>query len=338
MLLDDENYKRCFSGFALTDCAVRGRDTFYFVTMAEYDPDEPPPPDVDRLTRVNICFAAKPMDQRWKLITFKGFDALKGAVARSPLEQFVGVDRDAQVVSFGSGKKDHEKTIPHGPKGPIRGGVRRVRTIDGKAHVSSGYRGLARRDGLNQWVSLCDTLVFKPSKAALPTEYGFEDFGAFDPDDIYCVGGEGDVWHRGAAGWTQLDFPTNQELTAVCCAGDGFVYIGAQSGSVWKGRDDTWRLIHRGDMTLPFRDMVWYGDRVYCTSDHGLWEIQGDRLREANVPDEIKVCSGNLDVGDGVMLLAGVYGAAYLEGDTWTRIYDTFTFTGLPPGTAFPPP
>lgn len=333
MLLDDDNYKRCVAGFAMTDCVVRSRDTFYFVMLSEYDPDEPPPADVDRVTRVNVCFAGKPMDQRWRFVSFKGFEGLTGAVSRLPIEQFVGADRGGQVVSFGGGKKEHEKSVPGGAKGPLRGGLRKLRTIDGKVHASSGYRGLARREDHNRWISLCDTLDFVPAEGSFPNEYGFEDFDAFSADDVYCVGGKGDVWHRSVAGWTQIDFPSNQALDAVCCAGDGAVYIGGASGSVWKGRLDEWRLIHRGNMVLPFRDIVWYQDRVYCTSDYGLWEIVGDRLQEASVPDEIKVCSGNLDVADGVMLLAGVHGAAYLEGTRWTRLFDTFTFTAPPPNT-----
>lgn len=331
MLLDVDNYKRCIAGFAMTDCAVRTRNTFYFVMLADYVQDEPPPPDVDRITRVNVCFTSKPMDQRWRLISFKGFDGLIGTVSRLPAEQFVGVDRDGQVVSFGSGAKEHEKPIVGGPKGPRRGGMRKLRTIDGKVHASSGYRGLARREEHNRWVSLCDTLDFVPAEGSFSNEYGFDDFDAFDASDIYCVGGKGDVWHRNATGWTHIDFPTNQRLEAVCCAGDGSVYIGGASGSVWKGRHDEWRLIHRGHKVLPFQDMVWYQDRVYCTSDYGLWEIVDDRVREADVPDEVKVCSGNLDVADGVMLLAGVYGAAVLDGEQWTRIFDTFTFTAPPP-------
>lgn len=333
MLIDMTHYKRCLAGFTMLDCAVRARDNFYFVMLAEYDPSEPPPADVDRVTRVNVCFASKPMEERWRLVSFKGFDGLSGAVARYPAEQFVGVDRDGQVVSFGGGKKEHEKSIPAGPRGPRRGGVRKLQTIDGRVYASSGYRGLARREAHGQWISLCDNMDFVPVRGMPPNEFGFDDFSAFAANDIYCVGGKGDLWHRSGAGWTHIDFPTNQSLEAVCCAGDGSVYIGAASGSVWKGRRDEWRLIHRGHMALPFRDMVWYRDRVYCTSDYGLWEIVDDRVREAAVPDAIRVCSGNLDVADGVMLLAGIHGAAYLDGERWTPIFDTFTLTGLPPAT-----
>lgn len=325
MLIDKANYKRCFSGFTLTGCAVRSREIFYFITLSEDDSDGP---DCDRLTRVNVCFAAKPMEERWRLITYRGMSRFQATVAPLPIVQLVGADLGGQVASFGSGTKAHESPIPCGPQGPIRGGVRRLRTIEGKVHVSSGYRGLARRDGISEWVSLCDKLEFVPTDG--PSVYGFEDFDAFSADDIYCAGGKGDVWHRSDKGWTQLDFPSKQGLSAVCCGGDGFVYIGGDGGSVWKGRNNDWRLIHSDNMTLPFNDMVWYLDRVYCTSDYGLWEIKGDRLSQASVPDDIKVCSGNLDVADGVMLLAGVYGAALLEGNVWKHIYDSFTFSGKP--------
>lgn len=328
MLLDTANYERCFKGFSLTDCAVRSRDVFYFVVVSDYDTADIPPPDAERMSRVVVCFASKPIQDRWRLVTFTGFDGLMAAAAHHPAEQFVGVDRDAQVVSFGSGAKEHEQPIPGGPKGPRRGGVRKLREFGRLVYASTGYRGLARREAHNKWISLCDTLDFMPAPGSLPSEYGFDDFDMFAADDIYCVGGKGDVWHRGTRGWTQIDFPSNMSLESVCCAGDGYVYIGAQNGSVWKGRHDEWKLIYRGNMVLPFRDMVWYRDRVYCTSDYGLWEIVGDVVQEADIPDEIKVCSGNLSVADGVMLLAGLYGAAFLEGDKWTRLWDTFTFTG----------
>lgn len=35
-----------------------------------------------------------------------------------------------------------------------------------------------------------------------------------------------------------------------------WVYIGAQSGAVSRGRGQQWTLIHRGDMTLPFQNLV----------------------------------------------------------------------------------
>lgn len=68
--------------------------------------------------------------------------------------------------------------------------------------------------------------------------------------------------------------------------------------------------------------MVWDQDAVWCTFDDGLWTIQHDKLRTADIPIGIKVCPGNLSVGDGVMLLAGESGAALHDGAQWQRLID----------------
>ena len=73
-------------------------------------------------------------------------------------------------------------------------------------------------------------------------------------------------------------------------------------------------------MTLAFKDMVWFDGKVWCTSDYGLWVIKDGKLKEAELPAEVTACAGNLSVGDGVMLLAGMYGATVYDGKTWTRL------------------
>ena len=104
---------------------------------------------------------------------------------------------------------------------------------------------------------------------------------------------------------------------------DGFVYVGAESGTVFKGRNHEWQLIERGYLTLPFEDMVWFQDRVWCTSDYGLWVIEDDTVEYADVPPEVKVCSRSLSVSDNIMLLAGFGGAAFHDGKAWQVIFNT---------------
>lgn len=60
-----------------------------------------------------------------------------------------------------------------------------------------------------------------------------------------------------------------------------------------------------GDMTLPFKDMVWHQDKLRRTNDYGLWTLEVGELVQAAVPSEIYVCADNLSVGDGAMLMAG---------------------------------
>ena len=161
----------------------------------------------------------------------------------------------------------------------------------------------------------------EPKKKGESVRGGFEAIAGFNAKDIYCVGDKGDAWRYDGERWYQCAVPTNMLFKSVCCAGDGFVYIGMQSGSVMRGREDKWTIIHKDQMTLPFKDMVWFDGKVWCTSDFGLWVIEDGELSEAPVPAEVKVCSGNLAVGDGVMLLAGYHGATVHDGKQWNRLW-----------------
>lgn len=151
---------------------------------------------------------------------------------------------------------------------------------------------------------------------------GFEAISGFNADDLYCVGGKGDAWRYDGKEWHRCPVPTNMYLESVCCAGDGHVYIGMQSGRLMRGREDHREVIHEDYMTLPFKDMVWFDGRLWCTSDYGLWTVENGKLIDADVPPQVKTCSGNLSAADGVMLLAGHYGAAVYDGKHGIGCFD----------------
>jgi hypothetical protein len=340
MLMKQSEYDNHLKGFRITSCAIRSKDAFYFVAVS--DGPNHARPDSDLTTRV-IPFFLDDKQKPWGHISYEGYSRTLAGTSQNPESKFIGVDRGGQVMVVGGGKMEIED-IPVGRSGPIRGAINRVKTINGFTHVSSDYRGLARRDGTNHWTSLCADLPVKPDPDGFGEAYGFEDVDAFGTGELYCVGGQSDVWRFDGASWKQIDVPGNHSeasnfltaagrkiarvpLQSVCCAGDGYVYIGGPSGSVWKGRDERWELIHDDRLPLPFRDMVWFRDRVYCTSDYGLWEIVNDNVRPCDVPEEIALCSGNLVVADGVMLLASAYGAAYHDGQEWKLIFNTSQFS-----------
>jgi len=151
---------------------------------------------------------------------------------------------------------------------------------------------------------------------------GFNDIDGFSANDIYCVGGKGDVWHFNGKAWTQIHFSSNIDLSSVCCAGDSQVYISGYGGTTFKGRGQKWKQIFKGEMAMPFKRMEWFENKVWCTSDYGLWTLENDKLVEpAEVTDEIKVCSGYMSTRDGVLLIAGPGGAAYKEAGVWHKIF-----------------
>lgn len=315
MLISINDYKRNFEGFRLLDCAVRNKDILCLTLMQDYE--NKPPPKVE--CRVITCFLRKPDDKRWARAIINNFDRLKAGATIVPKEQFVGVDRDGSVYVLGGGDSEMEADIPKWRVGgPNRGGIRKTRMIDGHLYICGGGRSVGKRLGKNQWHSFTQSIADSDA-----LDIGFDDIDGFNANDIYCIGGAGDVWHYDGSRWQQCAFPSNRYLESVCCAGDGYVYIGGQSGYVFKGRGEQWKKIHQDNMTLGFNDMVWHQGKVWCTSDYGLWVIENDKLVAADVPPEIRACSGNLSVGDGVMLLAGMFGAAYHDGQQWHMLVDT---------------
>ncbi|MCO6515326.1 MAG: hypothetical protein J6586_02190 [Snodgrassella sp.] len=64
---------------------------------------------------------------------------------------------------------------------------------------------------------------------------GFEFIDGFSETEIYAGGGKRDLWQFNGETWRQVFFSSDMPLESVCCGQDGFVYIGAQSGTVFKG-------------------------------------------------------------------------------------------------------
>lgn len=322
-MIAKELYEEGFKGFFIIDAAVRTKDVFSFILCESLDEGDGCEPD----KRLVNYFAKGREEIGWQ--QYSGFAMPNLAVAQKPSIQAVMVSLDGVVGIRGSGVGGMEQPIPRGKNGAVDTSVRALTTIDGYVYAVGPWRSVARRVGPNQWESVADRQGSMPSPKPNSwgsTNTGFDAIDAFSAEDIYCAGGEGDVWRFDGRCWHMCPMPTNLLMESICCAGDGFVYIGLLGGGIVKGRENSWQVIHEAQMTLPFKDLVWYAGKVWATSDHGLWVIENDRVVEAEVPAEIKACSGNFSVGDGVMLLAGGYGAAVFDGKNWEVIISSFAY------------
>jgi len=324
-----DEYKRMLQGFFFTDCVVRSRNIFSFVmsqwlTEQVIEEWEEQDRDIDLRDKRIVHFARKePHGSQWSGGQYEEWDTIIGGAASLPKEQFIGIQAfgDAYGCVIGSGEDYVDDPIPNWRDGgPDRGTISKIKTIEGYAWYCGGGRSVGKRLGRGQW--LAHTLAIPVSADPSETGEGFRDMDAFNAEDIYAVGGHGDVWHYDGQHWRQLAFPSNTFLFSVCCAQDGQVYIAGYQGVVFAGRGDRWRKIHSGGLiALPFVDMVWYEDRVWCTNENGFWTIHDDQLHYvSDLPAEISVCAGNLSVNDGVMLVAGVGGAAFCEKGQWHSI------------------
>ncbi len=67
----------------------------------------------------------------------------------------------------------------------------------------------------------------------------------FSKNDLYAVGGTNDVWHFDGEQWRYIDVCDEQMLPlSVCCAEDGYVYVGGAWGIVLRGRGEEWDVYH----------------------------------------------------------------------------------------------
>ncbi|MBB3281121.1 hypothetical protein SAMN05428960_1822 [Mitsuaria sp. PDC51] len=312
-MLRIEDYKAYFEGFGIRDAVLRDRNILVFIALQDWDDAKPRPFEEELKTRY-ICYFRD--EDRWGADHLEGFAGLMAGASLKPLFQNVCVDRSGQVYVKGSGASETERKIPGGMgQGPKRGSVRNIKQLNGWLFGCGSPRSLFKRTGREHWEEV------GPLPPEGRGETGFQDFDGFSESDIYAAGGKGDVWRYDGTAWHKIAFPSNMWIESVCCGEDGYVYIGAQSGTVYRGRGDQWMMIHQGDLSLPFRDMVWFKDRVYATNDYGLWEIHEGRLQPSQAPIEITNCAGNLSVADGVMLMAGAYGAALHDGQSWSRLF-----------------
>ena len=215
----------------------------------------------------------------------------------------------------GSGPAYDDKPLEGGF---VRGAIGHMKMIDGWLYTCTGNRGFGKRLGKGEWQSFSEHFP-------IADNCGFNDFDAFNEQDIYLTGGKGDVWHFDGKKAHQIPIPTNIDFTAVCCGGDGEMYLSGGRGKIFRGRGDRWERVENEEpdkdpSTLRLQDLVWYEDKVWATNDYGLWVIENNIIKEADVPGWVEECAGDLSVGDGVLLLSGISGAVFRENGEWHKI------------------
>jgi hypothetical protein len=316
-----------FRDFHFVGCAVRSKDAIYLLSRKEYEIEEgnEHPSEIEIDKRFLNIFLDRPEETRYGSTDLTQFGVTNICATLIPGPHAVAIDYKGHCYARGKGFTGLESKIPHDEiKGPQRGGMIKLKNIGGYVYAVGGQRSVCRREGPNQWVPLWDESlpVPKVKKNVDFNDYGFEAIDGFSPDDIYAAGGKGDVWHFDGKRWRQIPFPSNMDLYNVCCGGDGQVYIGAQSGHVFRGRGQKWEHICKGGISLRFEDMVWFQDSVWCTNDYGIWRIHDGKRSSFDLPAGICSCAGYASAADGIMVMAGMYGAAMHNGKEWVNLVD----------------
>ncbi|MBW7984762.1 hypothetical protein [Enterobacillus tribolii] len=232
-------------------------------------------------------------------------------------------DNDGTVLPIGGGQKTwpyeslQEGSLP---------GCKRIRCIDGYSWVAGNRRLVYKRTNMGVWKRISNGFGtgIEPYGEMNNPDCGFNDIDGFSEKDVYAAGGKGDIWKYDGKTWRQCAFPTDDNLYTVCCAKDGYVYVGARK-ALWKGKDDQWELVCTFKHPGAMNDLRWFDEKLWLAYDYKLIMWDGQKLHNDITHNGKKLpLSGAIDASDDMLLVACSYSAWTYDGKDWHNIIPEF--------------
>ena len=327
MIFTKETYEDIFGGFIIIDCEIRNHNRQMYLLIE--DNDEKVKDGDLRLTQLVFTYPEQedPMS-RFFSVTLEDFMQPKLGYLDELIETLM-IDLAGDIY-YQRALERGTHSLPRKRDGSeLQSAYTGIKTIGDSIYAIGTPHVLYKRNGIDDWQLLSKSIPLPKEyveRSAVMGKYGWRAFDGFSEQDIYLVGGKGDVWHFDGENFKQLDFPSNELIENVCCADDGNVYIGGRRGRLWRGKDDTWELISEKEFSVDWKDIAWFNDRLFLGSDYGLWEFKDGEVIRAEVPDQVLTCSGALSIcpEKKYLLTAGNNGASMYDGKEWKVLFDRF--------------
>ena len=328
MIFTKETHAPIFDGYIIIDCAIRSniRQTYLLIE----DNDEKVRDGDLREVRIIFIFAEQEDPNRRSYgVQFNNLMQPKLAYFEEYTESIL-IDLSGNSYSR-RGVEESVDSLPRKREGSqLQSAYLDIKTIGESIYAIGTPHVLYKRNDIDDWqllsksIPLTDEYLGKYDSSA--SEPGWDAFDGFSEQDMYLAGEDGALWNYNGQNFKQLDFPSKENLENVCCAGDGYVYLGGRRGRLWRGKDDTWELISEEEFSVNWKDIVWFNDRLFLGSDYGLWEFKDGEVIRAEVPDQVLTCSGALSIcpEKKYLLTAGNNGASMYDGKEWTVLFDRF--------------
>jgi len=315
--LSEPKWRDTFEDWQIVDVALVARDCLCLVTRQLVDPEVASlGTDYDVPTRMSWLFT----NGKRGGMEFSGFAFPKAGACQFPLRQGLmsNKNREGQVYAAGSGSHDSEYLLPDAGPGNIVS-IRRLKRINGWAYAVSMFRKVFKRVEVGRWQRLSEGLERQPHETN-GLDLGFNDIDGLGDDNLYAVGGKGDVFHYSGQRWTRCDFPSNRQLYTVTVVPDGTAYITDGGCGLWAGQHDTWTLLDKGKASIEYNDSVWFNGQLWLCSDYQLHVWDGQQRRRPVWKGQQIVHSGHMDALDGVLVIAGPGTVHAFDGSDWHEL------------------
>jgi len=196
--------------------------------------------------------------------------------------------------------------------------LRALATVGDSIYACGMGRTVMRRRGPGAWEEMGPGTLDSDEGEIV----GFEDLAGFAENEMYAVGWRGEIWRFANRRWRRLDSPVSGNLNAVCCGGDGRVYVVGDDGTMLRGRNEVWEVL-RTDRMDNLMDVAFHQDMVYVATDFEILKLEGDLLsaEEAFVDpeDPPATCLHLLEAADGLISL-GTKDLFRLRNAVWERL------------------
>ena len=277
-----------------------------------------------------------------KSIPWEGWDNLRPVISEFPKAQIVGVDRMGQVMRVGGGEAVVEQAV-----GEM---VFDTTVIDGYVYLI-GTGKIWRRDAVDTYTLIAELGGKQPRI--------FRRIAGIAANDFYVADEQGDLFHFDGQQLTPTSFqhrkllkekvvhhsptiyenqPEPEQITCIAHFAPNELYLGTSTGRILAQTPAGWIELKRSQpeqMTYPIRSIVKCQERIFVATgfwgrynilnrwqQKHLWEIKGNEIQLADVPEEVHDFAETLDAKDGVLLVAGSRGALLWDGVQWEVVID----------------
>lgn len=284
-----------------------------------------------------------------KSIPWEGWDNLRPVISEFPKAQIVGVDRMGQVMRLGGKESTVEEAV-----GEM---VFDTTVIEGYVYLI-GRGKVWRRDAVDTYTLVAELGGKQPRI--------FRRIAGIAANDFYVADEQGDLFHFDGQQLNPTSFqprkfltakvvhqsptiyenqPEPEQITCIAHFAPNELYLGTSTGRVLAQTTTGWIELKRSQpeqMTYPIRNIVKCQERIFVVTgfwgrynilnrwqQKHLWEIKGNEIHLADVPEEVHDFAETLDAKDGVLLVAGSRGALLWDGVQWEVVIDAQAYHTL---------
>jgi len=209
-----------------------------------------------------------------------------------------------------------------------------LKNIHGTIYVVGNFRQVIRREGIESWSDISAGDIQEDAKKRYNDTFhllhtyksGFNCIDGFEAHkNLYAAGQNSDVWKYTGTNWVPIDIGVlGENIISICCAEDGFVYIGTVTGKLIKGRDGSWKEIKTPFKSYPLTAIAYFEKKIYLSTENRLYEYKQDKISTVkyNIKDgSVPRRAGSLDIAYGRLLSIGSTSIAIYDGKQWEILY-----------------